>query len=347
MKKNNEAVLIARYIYKWLNEYVSSIDSKSEHTKRVYEVTLSLYAKFLEEAKGVTPGNVSVECFSRVFVEDWIKWLKNIRGNSNETCNNRLASIRAFLKYLGSREIAMKYLFVEVGGIPRLKTIRKKVHGLSKESMKVLLAMPDLATGYGRRSLTIIAFLYGTAARIGEMLSVKVSQLRLVADKPNVTIIGKGNKIRTLYLQPRIVAYLKKYIEEFHQGNYVSESYLFFSRNNGVKTKMTPEAVNKMLKKYASLAHAEYKDVPCDLHCHNLRHAKASHWLEDGMNIVQISLLLGHANLNTTMVYLDITTEQESRALATLENEKDAKIGRKWKGKHQSIASVWGLKEIK
>ena len=55
----------------------------------------------------------------------------------------------------------------------------------------------------------------------------------------------------------------------------------------------------------------------------HLRHAKASHWLEDGMNIVQISSLLGHEQLQTTMVYLDITMEQELKALATLEDEND------------------------
>jgi site-specific recombinase XerD len=54
---------------------------------------------------------------------------------------------------------------------------------------------------------------------------------------------------------------------------------------------------------------------------YSIEHAKASHWLEDGMNIVQISFLLGHANLQTTMMYLDITTEQASKALATLEDE--------------------------
>ena len=54
-KKNSEAVLIARHIYNWLNEYVSSTCLKSEHTKRTYEVTLSLYAIFLENEKGITP----------------------------------------------------------------------------------------------------------------------------------------------------------------------------------------------------------------------------------------------------------------------------------------------------
>ena len=68
------------------------------------------------------------------------------------------------------------------------------------------------------------------------------------------------------------------------------------------------------------------RDVPLDLHAHQFRHAKASHWLEDGMNIVQISFLLGHEQLQTTMVYLDITTEEEAKALATLEDENDKKV---------------------
>ena len=92
---------------------------------------------------------------------------------------------------------------------------------------------------------------------------------------------------------------------------------------------MTPESVNKQLKKYTAIAHEICKDVPLTLHTHQFRHAKASHWLEDGMNIVQISFLLGHTNLHTTMAYLDITTEQESNALATLEDENQKNIPKK------------------
>jgi len=80
-----------------------------------------------------------------------------------------------------------------------------------------------------------------------------------------------------------------------------------------------------MLRKYALTAHKICPDVPLTLHAHQFRHAKASHWLEDGMNIVQISFLLGHGQLQTTMVYLDITIEQKAKALATLESERKSK----------------------
>jgi hypothetical protein len=69
--------------------------------------------------------------------------------------------------------------------------------------------------------------------------------------------------------------------------------------------------------------------------------------LEDGMNIVEISFLLGHAQLNTTMEYLDITTEEKRKALATLEDETSSKVDKKWKGKTNSLSSMMGLMDIK
>ncbi len=85
------------------------------------------------------------------------------------------------------------------------------------------------------------------------------------------------------------------------------------------------------MKIYASKAHGDCNDVPLNLHSHQWRHAKACHWLEDGINIVEISKLLGHESIETTMAYQDITTEQQMRALATLEDEAVSTIPKKWK----------------
>lgn len=62
------------------------------------------------------------------------------------------------------------------------------------------------------------------------------------------------------------------------------------------------------------------------------------------MNIVQISFLLGHAQLQTTLVYLDITTEEKAKALATLEDENSTTISPKWKNKDGSLIEFCGLK---
>lgn len=80
---------------------------------------------------------------------------------------------------------------------------------------------------------------------------------------------------------------------------------------------------------------------PLDAHAHQFRHAKASHWLEDGINVVQVSFLLGHEQLETTMRYLDITTEDKIKALATLEDETQKTIPKKWKNKNGTLTDFF------
>jgi site-specific recombinase XerD len=346
-KATNESIIIARHINEFLNEYVPSQKSRSDHTLKSYQYALTLYIGFLETEKGINPERLYGGCFSRIIIEEWLQWLMEYRGCSPETCNNRMASLRAFLKYLGSREISQLYLSEDATKIQRKKEVRKKVKGMSKKAVQVLLSVPDLSTKAGRRDLTLMIIIYSTAARIDEILSLKTDQLHLNAEKPNVTIIGKGRKIRTLYLLPKAVAHLKKYLKEFHGDAPNPEAYVFYSRNTGIYGKMSQPAVNKQLKKHSRAAHEICDEVPLDLHAHQLRHAKASHWLEDGMNIVQISFLLGHEQLQTTMVYIDITLEQELKALTTLEDENDKKVSKKWKNIKGGLAEFCGVKSMK
>jgi len=345
-KATNESVIIARHINAFLSEYVPSQKSRSSQTLKSYQYALVLYIGFLETEKGISAESLCGECFSRTIIEEWLQWIMEQRGCSPETCNNRLASLRAFLKYLGSREISLLYLSEDATRIPRKKELRKKVKGMSKKAVQGLLSVPDLSTKAGRRDLALMIIIYSTAARIDEILSLKTGQLHLDAEKPNVTIIGKGSKIRTLYLLPKAVAHLKKYLKEFHVDNPHPEAYVFYSRNTGSHGKMSQTAVNKQLKKHARTAHEMCDEVPLDLHAHQLRHAKASHWLDDGMNIVQISFLLGHEQLQTTMVYIDITLEQELKALATLEDENDKKVSKKWKNVKGGLAGFCGVKSM-
>lgn len=345
-KSNEEAYKMAHYIHSWLKEYTLFFKSNSSHTIKSYSHTLSLFINFLQVEKNVAPSNFCSKWFARDYIEEWILWLKYKRNNSPETCNNRLASLRAFLKYLSDKEISFLHLSIGASQIPRQKTMRKKVNGMSKKAMQALMSVPNISTKTGRRDLVLLIVIYNTAVRIDEILSMKLRHLHLEANKPYTTVIGKGSKIRTLYLLPRAVEHLKKYLKEFHAKNSDPDSYLFYSRNTGVMGKMSQAAVNKQLKKYAFDAHTICEEVPLKLHAHQIRHAKASHWLEDGMNIVQISFLLGHANIQTTMTYLDITTEQEAKALATLEDEDKRGVSKKWKLNLSNLSSFCGVDEI-
>jgi len=347
MKASDESVVIARHINTFLNEYVPSQKCRSSHTLKSYHDALSLYIGFLETERNLRPGDLGGNCFCVLYIEEWLVWLMERRSCSAETCNNRLASLRAFLKYLGSRDVSFLHLSQAASQIQRRKECTKRVQGMSKKAVEVLLAAPDLTTKAGRRDLALMIVLYSTAARIDEILSMKIMHLHLYVDKPNVTIVGKGGKIRTMYLLPKVVAHLRKHIKESHGDAPNPESYVFYSRNTGPDGKMSQNAVNKQLRKHALAANAHCSEVPIDIHAHQLRHAKASHWLEDGMNIVQISFLLGHAQLQTTMIYLDVTTEQEAKALATLEDENDKSVSKRWHNTTGGLSNFCGVRSMK
>jgi site-specific recombinase XerD len=341
-KSSKEAVIIATHIGKFLNEYVPSQKTRSENTLKSYSQTVTLYLGFLETEKRISSATLSGECFSVQYIEDWLVWLMRVRNCSPGTCNVRLASLRVFLKYLAKVDVSKLYLSSAASQIHRRKTVRKKVEGMSKAAVKALLSVPDVGTRTGRRDMALLVLMYGTATRIDEVLSLKVEHLHLDTAKPYVNIMGKGEKIRTLLLLPRVVEHLRKYLLEFHDDSPNPDAYVFFSRNGGGK--MTQPAVSKQIKKYAAIAHKICTEVPLTLHAHQIRHAKATHWLEDGMNIVQISLLLGHEQLDTTMMYLDISNEEKAKALATLEDEKDKSVSKKWKSatKKSGLAGFCG-----
>lgn len=280
-------------------------------------------------------------------IEDWLEWLSSKRGCSPETCNNRLSSLRTFIKYLASREAKYLYLKSDADNVLLRKITKKKVSGLTRDAVTAILAEPDQHTKTGIRDLTFLTVLYGTAARLDEILSMKISSLHLDSSKPYVYIIGKGDKVRTLYLPPKATAHLKQYIRIFHGMNPAVDAYVFYSRNTGPKGKTSQAAIRKMLKKYAVSAHEKCSNVPLDLHAHQFRHAKATHWLEDGINIVQISFLLGHEQLDTTMRYLDITTEQEVAALSTLEEERHKNVKLKWNPQKDSLTAICNLRRLK
>lgn len=216
--------------------------------------------------------------------------------------------------------------------------------GLTRAAVAAMLEAPDLTTKTGKRDIVFLTILYATAGRLDEIRSIKKSHLHLDCEKPYINLHGKGDKIRTAYLLPRVVAHIRVYLKEFHDKSSDSDAYLFYTRVGDKKGRLTEAALDKRIKICAKTAHEKCQEVPLKTHAHQFRHAKASHWIEDGLSVVQVCFLLGHENLETTMKYLDITTEDKLKALATLENETEKKVSKKWKKNDGSLADFCGLK---
>lgn len=342
MKNNSEAIEFARIYHKWID--YSTIAS-SLHTVRTYEFSFKLYIEFLEERKKIrTSSFCMTDNFSVDTIKEWLAWLSETRSCKSQSCNARFAAIRSFLKYAGEANIKYRHLYLEACCIPRLKESKRQVEAISKEAMKVLLQMPNPSSNTGFRDVVLFSLLYGTAARIDEVLSLKLKSLHLDSARAYAVIVGKGDKMRTLFIQKILANNIRLYIRKFHGEVPNPNSYLFFSRVGGIESKLTQPAVNKRLKQYAKAANAICKDVPLDMHAHVFRHSCATHWLEDGMNIVQVSKLLGHASIATTMAYLSITIDMKTKAVMQLEDEQTRKLPKQWKNLDGKLSALFTRK---
>lgn len=336
---------LARYTYDWINIHTPSLKTSSCHTERSYRLSLSLYVRFLESDKGITPFNLNVECFSVEILNEWRMWLKQVRGVCNGTCNNRMAAIKSLLEYIGGRNPAYSYLYIRTSEhIRPLKEPKRKVNGMSRDAVQAVFAVPDTTTCIGLRDLVLMMLSYGVAARIDEILSLTVRDVHLEAKTPFVILHGKGGKIRSIYLQKGLVEWLERYLKLFHRPVPKSDDFLFYSPCQGIRSKLTQPAISKRLKIYAKKAHERCVDVPLGLHSHLWRHSMACHWREDNINIVEIKELMGHSSLQSTMIYQDVTEEQKRAAIETLEDAVTKSMRKKWKTpENKGLAAMFGI----
>lgn len=328
-KTKKEAYEIAEHYNKWLEKKGCE---KSPCTIRAYEITINLYINYLVENQHVKMESFNAKtCFSTDMIEKWLQWLAEFKKCTPQSCNVRLSNIRSFLKYLSEKNYKFMDVYLASTKIGRRKTIKKQIRGVSKEGIKVLLNSIDTSTDTGRRDSILWQTVYLTGLRISEALSIQLKNLNLTANRPSVTIVGKRSKIRTMYLPPVLTENLKVYIKQIFGKGYDENSYLFFSRIGGKLHPMSVKGAELRLKIIAKTANKISKEVPLDLHPHMLRHACATHWLEDGMNIIQVSKCLGHDDISTTMRYLDITDKQTEDAIISMEDKRTNTLHKKWK----------------
>jgi integrase/recombinase XerD len=187
------------------------------------------------------------------------------------------------------------------------------VNYLTIEGIKLLLQQPDATTIKGRRDLALLSLMYDTGARVQEIIDLTPSMLRL--NKPStIKIIGKGNKARLVPMLDAQIGHLENYLKE----NKLTESHanmhpLFF---NSRKEKLTRAGVNHILWKYSTIAREKNKMIiPDKISCHSLRHSKAMHLLQAGVNLVYIRDILGHVSIQTTEIYARADSQQKRTAL--------------------------------
>ncbi len=203
MKIKRNTKDLATLMNDWLRIHLPNVRFRSMNTVNTYESALSLFLDFLEEKKQISIFTFGEECFKREWIEEWISFIHTDKHNSKRTCDLRLSCIRSLLKYLSSKNVLFLPYYLDACDIARLMYGRgKQVEGISKYAMKVLFAVMQGNNKTICRDKTFFTVMYDTGARVSEILSIKIRDLKLDDKTPHVIITGKGGKPRTLLFSP-------------------------------------------------------------------------------------------------------------------------------------------------
>lgn len=328
-EKSQSAIELASHFAAFV-EY--SQGRKSECTISGYRYAMKLFAEYVTETEKNAYEKFTMSYFTEDNIRKFVVWLQDKRGIKPQSCNLRISQLLSFLKYM-SRIPEYKHLYLKIKTVSRLTAIdtSKVIEPLTKSAITALLNTSGTKTQTGLRYTTIMAMLYTMATRIDEVLSIRIGDLILDNGKPRVTVIGKGRKARTVYIMSKTLSLLRKYILSEHGRNPDPTAYLFYSHCKGLHSKISERGVNKQLYRYAQKARIVCPEVPELVHTHQFRHSMATHCLDDGMNIFQISKMLGHKSVHTTMIYLGVTVAMTESAIKKIESTTVQTIKPKWK----------------
>lgn len=277
-------------------DYCEIIRDCLPSTREAYRTDLRVLERFLEE-KGLQQISFSVVC-------DFIAYLKNEKHNAPVTVQRKLASLTAFFDYLvvmqllDERDHPMLHL-------PKLKNLtdKKLPVVLSESEMHNLLDAVPSDTVQGIRDKAILMLFYSTGMRVAELCALHVCDVDFEARK--ILVHGKGERERFVPLIPAAEAAVQQWLQ---YRPALDNDFLFVSKK---KNGISKRAVQALVDKYAKAAGIEKKISP-----HKLRHTCATHLLHSGVNLPVIADLLGHQDLRTTRIYLHVTLQEVTAALA-------------------------------
>lgn len=305
-----------RLIHDFLTIYLPSQRCSSPHTIRAYRTAINLFLQFVSRKGEISLANVTFEMLNYETVSAFLEELETTRNCGTTTRNQRLACLRSFVNYAAVMVPDTVVFQLELQKVPIKKVSTSLgVDYMSETAVHALLLQPDVTTEKGIRNRFLMVLLYDTGARIQEILDLRVNDIRL-GTTPVAVLTGKGAKIRTTPLMQITVDHLRQYIPLFHKTtDSYSEDYLFYTVRCGLKQKLSDDAVRKFMHEYADSARAGCPEVPANVHPHLWRHSRAMHLYQHGMDLTLVAQWLGHANLETTLIYAYADTEQKRRAI--------------------------------
>ena len=204
----------AKYISKFLSEYLPHQRNMSAHTVASYRDAFMRFIHYMKDVQGVKVEKLTLEKLTGECVLGFLSWVQHVRGCGVATRNYRLAAIHSFISYLQYEEIEHLEQWQKILSIKAMKSERKAINYLTTEGIRVLLEQPDTNTPGGRRNLALLSLMYDTGARVQEVIDLTPESLRIESKPYTIKLFGKGRKVRIVPLLDEQVCILRRYMKE-------------------------------------------------------------------------------------------------------------------------------------
>ena len=281
--------------YQFINQfcdYVSFKNNLKQNTIIAYRSDLKIFLSWMSN------NNNKFSDVDRVVINNYLASRLD-SGVSVSTFQRIITCIKSFYLFLYENN------FIQSNPaqlIDNPKKRRKLPIIISENEIEALLSCPNTDTSSGMRDKCILELLYSSGLRITELLNIKVNQI--THDKSFLKIKGKGGKERLVPIGSSAMSSLLTYIDTYRCNikNTDNTEMLFIKETGAV---ISRQECWKMIKKYALASNINKKISP-----HNLRHAFATHLLNNGADLRTVQMLLGHASLSTTQIYTHIAKDR-------------------------------------
>lgn len=293
--------------------YLETIKGKSSNTINEYKKDLTIFFRFLAIYKGLVTdsklefdeipiNNIPDDFIKTVTLIDlysYLNFVEKSRNNTTKTRARKVASLKSFFKFLQTKAKIIKENPALELEIP--KTRKSLPIHLSLDESIQLLTNLDKANKNYYRDYCILTLFLNTGMRLSELCSVEINKIK----DDTLTIVGKGDKERTVYLNDACLKAINNYlnVRDDSKVSFDEKKYLFISGKNRKINQRTVEMLVKKHVRYAGLTNSKYTP-------HKLRHTAATlMYKHGGVDIRSIQGILGHENISTTQIYVHVDDE--------------------------------------
>lgn len=259
----------------------------SQHTVKAYESDILEFSEFCRELYEVS--DIDKVTYSEI--RSWIVELSE-KKVSNRTINRKIASLKAYFKFLQKIEVLELNPLVKHKA---LKTSRKIEIPFSEVEMLNVLSKIEYSDDFeGSRDQLIIHVLYATGMRRAELIGLKLSDVDL--GTMTIKVLGKRKKERYIPMLSETKSKFDAYLKKRKTLVEIKDDHFVFLTESG--NKLYETLVYRLINKYFRKVSSKVKISP-----HILRHTFATHLLNEGADLNSVKELLGHSSLASTQVY--------------------------------------------